>query len=109
MIDAVIVLDQINCYKYMINYSFKLLSKNTNDADMRAIRYQLLNSPVISSTIKSTIHIGSNIINNGLDLSGKNVYKSDFASDEFKEMCRNENPDIDDVYFAEYRYLLWKD
>ena len=109
MIDAVIVLDKIYVPQMYVYNGFNSLLVTSKDFNMKAVQFELIQSEVVSSNIRTTVHIGSNIISDGLDLSNKNLHNSNLISNEFINIQGEDYIDTDKNYFVEYRYLLWKD
>ena len=88
LIDAIIVLDQVEAPSSLRHVTFDVLLDNTKDIDLHAIKYDLLTTAVVNSMIKKVMHIGPNIIDKYKDKIHENLSESYLGQGNFAETYR---------------------
>lgn len=84
MLNAIIVLDEVEVPLNYRNFTFDQLVNEANDIDLRALKYCFNNTSIIDSMIKRAVHIGPNIIDKlpvkVKDLPESGIGKGNFAA-----------------------------
>ena len=62
LLNAIIVLDKLMAPISFRHLTFEQLLNETNDVDLKAIKYAINNVPVVDSLIKRAVHIGPQIV-----------------------------------------------
>lgn len=97
MINAIIVLDQVKCRSSLRHVGYDTIYAETKDPDLKAVIYELVQNSVINATIKRTLILGPEIIDD-LPVDASSLTESRLGAGNFAEIYKFSG------IFREYNY-----